>query len=73
MSDSFSYSSTDIAAAEADLVDQITEGVQEAEIEGRRIKLIDPLRRIEAISQLAADIDSQEYGAFLKPKFCGNE
>lgn len=69
----FNYSSADVAAAEADLVDQITEGVQEAEIEGRRIKLMDPLRRIEAINQLAADVDSDTYGAFMKPKFCEPE
>lgn len=65
----FNYTDDDLDTAETNLITQLQNGVSESEIDGRRIKYMDPLRRLQAIQEMAANITAEDDGGFLKIKF----
>jgi len=68
MSD-FSVTQTDIDAIEAAGITVATDGFSEAEIDGRRVRKLNPEMLLRVARQLQADLDSEDDGGMIKPFF----
>jgi hypothetical protein len=66
-----SFTSAEIEASRAKVAEILENGVQEVEIDGRRVKTIEPLKYLEALERMnAINSNSQSKdGGILKAKF----